>query len=94
MAPLRVFGPFRVNQAGAFNVPFGAKAKAGFPDRATLVQCSQALSGATLKMGDFERTLESAGCGDFIYLDPPYLPLSGTAFFRHYTANRFFYRGP
>ena len=82
-------GIWRVNQAGEFNVPYGAKAKAGFPNRVDLLRCSTALANARLATADFEATLAGAAAGDFVYLDPPYLPLSTTAFFRHYTAGRF-----
>ena len=33
--------------------------------------------------------MRSAESGDFVYLDPPYPPLNGTAFFTHYTSDRF-----
>ena len=38
---------------------------------------------------DFEKALESADEGDFVYLDPPYPPRSDTAFFAHYSKDRF-----
>jgi len=82
-------GIWRVSRAGQFNVPYGAKPKPGFPTRADLVRCSSALVRARLDQGDFEGSVAAARHGDFVYLDPPYLPLSATAFFRHYTANRF-----
>lgn len=82
-------GIWRVNRAGHFNVPYGSKERAGHPTSADLVRCSVALSGAELRRGDFEKSVAGARRGDFVYLDPPYLPLSSTAFFRHYTAGRF-----
>lgn len=82
-------GIWRVSREGKFNVPYGAKQKAGFPTRAGLLRCSTDLAHARLEQGDFESTIASARRGDFLYLDPPYLPLSPTAFFRHYTAHRF-----
>lgn len=82
-------GIWRVNRNGEFNVPYGAKAYAGFPTLADLMRCSATLAPATLFASDFETTLVSAESGDFVYLDPPYLPLSSTAFFRHYTVGRF-----
>jgi DNA adenine methylase len=82
-------GIWRVNRAGNFNVPFGGKERPGFPTRKELNNYADALSGAILHKADFEVTLQTAQEGDFVYLDPPYLPLSSTAFFRHYTSNRF-----
>ncbi|NIV39501.1 MAG: DNA adenine methylase, partial [Anaerolineae bacterium] len=50
---------------------------------------SRALRGVTLLVGDFARCLEVAGTGDFVYLDPPYHPLSDTANFTSYTSTDF-----
>lgn len=82
-------GVWRVNRSGGFNVPYGAKSRPGFPTLRDLVACSNALQGAELDSGDFERRLPEAKTGDFAYFDPPYVPLSATAFFRHYTMTRF-----
>jgi DNA adenine methylase len=82
-------GIWRVSREGQFNVPWGAKEKAGFPTPAELRRASVLLSGASLLHGDFEAVVTSAQSGDIVYFDPPYLPLSATAFFRHYTRQRF-----
>lgn len=82
-------GVFRVNRKGEFNVPYGWKEPLVVPDRATLVRASSLLSTTTLKTCSFETALRSVGKSDFVYLDPPYPPLNGTAFFTHYTSDRF-----
>ncbi len=82
-------GIWRVNRSGHFNVPYGAKERAGFPDLLRLESCSKALGKAKLRSYDFEKTVADARAGDFVYFDPPYLPLSPTAYFRHYTSTRF-----
>ena len=41
--------------------------------------------------GDFEESVKKAGSGDFVYFDPPYVPLTETASFTSYTANGFDY---
>lgn len=82
-------GIWRVSCTGRFNVPWGAKDKPGFPTRANLIAVANALSSAELIVGDFEESIASAVAGDVVYLDPPYLPLSATAYFRHYTYPRF-----
>lgn len=82
-------GIFRVNQQGEFNVPYGWKEPPSIPSRAELQAASSALQAAMLKTADFEAALEEANREDFIYLDPPYPPLNGTAYFTHYTMNRF-----
>jgi DNA adenine methylase len=38
---------------------------------------------------DFDRMLLDAAAGDFIYIDPPYAPISKTAHFTSYTAGGF-----
>ncbi|MCU1393492.1 MAG: adenine methylase [Ilumatobacteraceae bacterium] len=82
-------GIWRVSRTGKYNVPFGGKPKPGFPDGRQLRLCADALATAQLLHGDFEKTLVTASQGDFVYLDPPYLPLSATSFFNHYTLGRF-----
>lgn len=82
-------GIFRVNTAGAFNVPYGWKEFPLFPSQKTLVSLSHRLQPASILVRSFEAVLENAKRGDFVYLDPPYPPLNGTAYFTHYTMDRF-----
>ena len=82
-------GVFRVNRAGAYNVPYGDKPQPRFPDAAWLRRISEVLASATLSVASFEDALAPSRAGDFIYLDPPYPPLNGTSFFTHYTMDRF-----
>lgn len=84
-------GLFRLNKAGAFNVPAGRYANPRIVDEQHLRQVAAALRdpGVTLTHGSFDEVLAQAARGDFIYCDPPYAPLSRTACFANYTAQGF-----
>lgn len=85
-------GLYRVNRSGGFNVPMGRYTNPGFRSPtlfATLRACSVALASAKLVPGDFERMLGDAGVGDFVYLDPPYVPVSETSDFTSYVPGGF-----
>ena len=82
-------GVFRVNKRGRFNVPYGKLKHPLFPARSHLTQVSQALKNARLRVVPYREALDDAKAGDFVYLDPPYPPLNGTSFFRHYTRDLF-----
>ncbi len=82
-------GLYRVNRSNRFNVPFGRHANPNFCDHATLRACSAALAHADLRVEDFEVAVAKAKRGDFVYFDPPYMPLSVTSSFTSYTSNGF-----
>ena len=84
-------GLFRVNARGDFNVPVGRYEKPRIADRTRLFQAAEALNsqGVRLVFGSFERALDVAGRGDFLYFDPPYAPISATARFTSYTRRPF-----
>jgi DNA adenine methylase len=84
-------GLFRVNGRGDFNVPAGRYARPLICDEANLHAWSAALNRPDLTIGvaTFERALETVGQDDFVYLDPPYAPVSATARFTGYTAGGF-----
>lgn len=82
-------GIFRVNTKGEFNVPYGRKEKPAIPTEDQLSKIAHALRNATIKAQPFGAAVAEASCGDFVYLDPPYPPLNDTAYFTHYTADRF-----
>jgi DNA adenine methylase len=82
-------GLWRVNSRGHFNVPAGRYENPSILDPAALRAASSALSRATLSVASFERVLEQADRGDFVYFDPPYHPLSETASFTSYTSGGF-----
>lgn len=82
-------GLYRVNSEGRFNVPFGRYKNPSLYDRDNILAASAALKGKTLKTADYKEVCEEARRGDFIYLDPPYQPLSKTASFTSYTKDAF-----
>lgn len=82
-------GLYRVNSKGLFNVPFGRYSNPKICDEANLPACSKALQGTEIRQVDFAELLERPERGDFVYLDPPYIPLNATANFTAYTAGGF-----
>ena len=84
-------GLFRVNASGAFNVPAGRYQRPRIAERERVLRVAAALRtpGVTLQLGSFADVGATAVAGDFLYIDPPYAPLSQTANFTSYTARRF-----
>ena len=84
-------GLFRVNARGEFNVPAGRYQRPRIADREKLARAAAALGGPRVRLvwGSFDSVVEIAAPGDFVYLDPPYAPLSRTASFTAYTGPRF-----
>lgn len=78
-------GLYRVNQKGLFNVPFGRYKNPRICDEDALRTASAALQRVRLVRGDFTTVTRTLGRGDFVYFDPPYIPLSNTADFTSYT---------
>lgn len=84
-------GLYRVNRQGQFNVPFGYYKKPLICDEDNLRAASSKLAQAKIILGDYKTVLqETAEPGDFIYLDPPYLPISKYADFKRYTKEQFY----
>jgi DNA adenine methylase len=77
-------GLHRVNARGEFNVPLGRYARPRVLNAEALLAAHAQLRGAELRCAGFEALLTSARPGDFVYLDPPYEPVSGTANFTAY----------
>jgi DNA adenine methylase len=82
-------GLFRVNSRGGFNVPHGRYKNPRILDETLLRDCSRALQRADLRADDFALVCDEAQPGNFVYLDPPYHPLSATANFTGYTRGDF-----
>jgi DNA adenine methylase len=82
-------GLYRVNAKGQFNTPFGRYKNPTICDEKNLRRCSKALQSAELRVGQFSSVENQVGEGDFVYLDPPYVPVSDTANFTGYTAAGF-----
>lgn len=82
-------GLYRVNSEGHFNTPFGSYKNPTIVDEMNLRACSQALQGVEISVGCFNSVLEKAQKNDFIYFDPPYLPLTDTANFTAYSRDGF-----
>lgn len=84
-------GLHRVNKQGRFNVPWGKNPKATICDEENLRACHELLETVQPEITnvDFEEALKSCNARDFIYFDPPYLPMSKTANFTAYGADGF-----
>ena len=82
-------GLWRVNNKGEFNVPFGRHADRTLVCESSLIQFSSLLKKVQILNTDFESAVRSAKRGDFVYFDPPYMPVSKTAKFTDYNSRGF-----
>lgn len=84
-------GLFRVNAAGEFNSPFGRYKHPDFVNEIAIRAASNFLneSDCTLMSGDYSLVKKHLEKGAFVYLDPPYDPISDSAAFTGYTKNGF-----
>lgn len=84
-------GLYRVNRNGQFNVPYGYYKNPKICDKDNLRAVSYALQGVQIVLGDYKEVLRScAQPNDFVYLDPPYLPISKYSDFKRYTKEQFY----
>lgn len=84
-------GLYRVNKQGKFNVPFGKYKNPKICDEDGLRAASEVLKKAEIICGDYLLVLEHyAQPGDFVFLDPPYLPISEYSDFKRYTKEQFY----
>jgi DNA adenine methylase len=82
-------GLYRVNKKGQFNTPYGRNSKVSLADEDNLRAASRLLKNARLLSEDYSSVVGEAEKGDFIYLDPPYLPVGKYADFKRYTKETF-----
>jgi len=82
-------GLYRVNKKGQFNVPFGRYDNPTICNEENLRAVSKALTKAKIQCIDFAGAVKEAQERDLIYFDPPYQPVSDTAYFTDYTASGF-----
>ena len=79
-------GLYRVNNSGEFNAPFGRYKNPNIVNGPTLKAVSKYLNSnkITIQSGDYSKILDQADKKSFIYLDPPYHPLSESSNFTGY----------
>jgi DNA adenine methylase len=83
-------GLYRVNQKGQFNVPIGSSLNRLICDEHTIRSASKILNKISIGEDDFNAILQKAKSDDFIYLDPPYYPVSAYSDFTRYTKEKFY----
>ncbi len=77
-------GLYRVNSRGDFNVPFGNYRNPRICDEENLRSVSRSLRNAEIHFGDFTACKRFVDEKTFVYLDPPYRPISKTASFNSF----------
>ncbi len=82
-------GMYRENSKGQFNIPFGQHVKPTICDEKNLRNVSNELQKAIISSSSYEKCIENAKKGDFIYFDPPYAPMNTTSSFTTYQAGGF-----
>lgn len=82
-------GLYRVNSKGLYNVPMGAYKKPPICDAENLRYISRLLQGVRINCGDYKDCADFINSNTFVYIDPPYRPLTVTASFTSYNENEF-----
>ena len=82
-------GLYRVNSKGLFNVPFNNAKNPLLCDEENLRNCSRLLKNVEMTSGDYSQCKDFIDEKTFVYIDPPYRPLTQTAAFTSYSENSF-----
>lgn len=82
-------GLYRVNSKGFFNVPFNSAKNPLLCDEDNLRVCSELLHAVKMTTGDYKNCGNFIDENTFVYIDPPYRPLTQTAAFTSYNENGF-----
>ena len=82
-------GLYRVNSRGHFNVPHGNYVNPRICDAANLRSVSRSLQNTEIHFGDFTACRDFVDENTFVYLDPPYRPISKTANFNSFYKHPF-----
>jgi len=82
-------GLYRENSKGGFNVPFGKRKR--FPEFSPkdFFEAAKILSDTEIVNQDFADAVADVRYGDFVYFDPPYIPLTTTSSFTTYNSAGF-----
>lgn len=83
-------GIYRVNKSGQFNVPIGSSLNRLICDEITIYKVSEILKETKLEAQDFQDLSKAIKKEDFVYLDPPYHPVSQYSDFTRYTKEKFY----
>ena len=82
-------GLYRVNRKGLFNVPIGSYKTPPICNKDNLIAISKLLQGVTINCADYKECIQFINEKTFVYIDPPYRPLTGTSSFTAYSENGF-----
>lgn len=83
-------GLWRENRHGQNNVPYGSHKKLSLVTD-SLKSVSKYLNRSNIKImnEDYREAVSDANTGDFVYFDPPYIPVTQTSSFTNYTKDIF-----
>lgn len=82
-------GLYRVNSKGQFNVPIGSYKKPPICDSENLRKVNELLQDVEIQCGDYSKCADFIDSNTFVYIDPPYRPLTATASFTSYSEYEF-----
>ncbi|WP_438341360.1 DNA adenine methylase [Mycoplasma sp. 3341] len=84
-------GLYRVNKQGHFNSPYGYYKNPNIANKESILELSSYLNENHIEIfcRDYKEVLKVARNGDFVYLDPPYMPISKSSSFTNYTKEGF-----
>lgn len=82
-------GLYRVNKKGFFNVPMGKYKNPLICDESNLRNISDKLQNTIIVCDDYKKSAKFIDDNTFVYIDPPYRPITGTSNFTAYTKELF-----
>ena len=82
-------GLYRENANGELNTPFGHRKSIPIPNQENWLAVQKILKNSNLAEKSFVNAITHARKGDFVYFDPPYVPISPTAAFTSYSSDGF-----